>query len=282
MTSQRHDRIVSLLEMLTVYGVIFNLLDVVRYCRAFLETEASRPVFGSVPINIVPYPQRDMLRQFLTSTESICTKHEIRSALDRIARIKTLLDNPNCTYPEMIRQYQTLYENIEDDLRLRRFWYFSSAKVELATTASDIPFKDGPDLAQARYEWAQAQWAYGFELNTACVFHLMRLSELGLRALGRKLGITLKRAIEFEDWKPILVAVDKKLADLENEPRTEERARDLKFYSDAGKELLYFKNLWRDGGAHAREVYDENDAKKAMDRVYDFMKLLAEKLDQVS
>lgn len=150
-------RFVTLLEMLTVYAVIFNLLDVVRYCRGFLENAATEPVLGAMPPNIVSYPQREMLRQFLTSTENICKNHEIKSARDRVDRIKMLLDKPDCPYAEMIRQYQTLYENIEDDLRMRRFWYFSLAKAELATTASDIPFKEGPDLEQARYETSEVR-----------------------------------------------------------------------------------------------------------------------------
>ena len=55
--------------------------------------------------------------------------------------------------------------------------------------------------------------------------HLMRVIEVGLRILGKHLGpIELKRAIEFEDWRPILTAVEKKIGQLENEPRTAERA----------------------------------------------------------
>jgi hypothetical protein len=270
--------------MVSIYGVLFNLLEVVRYCREFVDDQASKKPteISPFPRVFVPFPQRDMLSRLLPGAEQICKNYEIKPALDRIERLKAALANPAVEYAEVSRHYHTLYENIEDDLRERSFWYFSSPKEILAAKYGDIPFKEGPELEQARYEWRQALWAYRFELNTASVFHLMRLSELGLRALGTKLNITLKRAIEFEDWRPILEAVDAKLKALENEPRTPERARDLSFYSDAGKTLLYFKNLWRDGGAHAREIYGENDAKKALDNVFDFMKLLAEKLDQLS
>ncbi len=283
MISLRHEkRLLSSLEMLSVYGVLFNLLEVVRRDREFVSDQTRHQASQNPPRVIVPFPQREKLSQSLPEAERICKEYEIKPALDRIERLKAALAYPAITYTEVSRHYHTLYENIEDDLWERCFWYFSSAKQILAAKYGDIPFKEGPDLKQARYEWQQALWAYRFELNTACVFHLMRLSELGLRALGTKLNITLKRAIEFEDWRPILEAVDVKLKALGNETRTPERARDLSFYSDAGKTLLYFKNLWRDGGAHAREIYDENDAKKALDNVFDFMKLLAEKLDQVS
>ncbi len=283
MASPRHEEeSLSLLEMLSIYGVLLNLLDVARFCREYIDDQAGHQASQTPPRIVVPFPQRDMLSKLLPGTEEICKTYEIKPALKRIERLKAALANPVVEYAELARHYHTLYENIEDDLRERCFWHLSLQKETLVTKYGDIPFKESPDLEQARYEWHQALWAYRFELNTACVFHLMRLSDLGLRALGTKLRITLKRAIEFEDWRPILEAVNEKLKALENDPRTQERARDLSFYSDAGKTLLYFKNLWRDGGAHARETYDENDAKKALDNVFDFMKLLAEKLDQVS
>jgi hypothetical protein len=102
-----------------------------------------------------------------------------------------------------------------------------------------------------------------------------------LRILGKHLNIELKRAIEFEDWRPVMKAVNDKIAALENAPRTKERGTDLSVYSDIAQQLNYFKNTWRDGIAHARDFHDEYEARRALEHVKEFMTLVADKVQPI-
>jgi hypothetical protein len=263
--------------MLNFYGSILSMLANLRELQNTYE--------GHLPSSdLLSQGTKTALYGALEPYEKVCENFEMSDAYDRIQRIRRLLGHPirECSYTEAVFQLKTLHEIVEDSLNKRLFWYISKEQAIHLSDAKDIPFKDGPDLVQARYDWYEAVWCHAFDRHTACVMHLMRLIEVGLRTLGRHLNIELKRAIEFEDWRPILEAVDDKLAQLANEPRTEERARKLEFYSDAAKEMGYFKNLWRDAGAHARGQFDKHEAARALDRVRDFMTLLAEKLDSVS
>jgi hypothetical protein len=162
------------------------------------------------------------------------------------------------------------------------FWYIAISKSDFLLTADDIPFKDGPDLIQARYEWHEASQCYAFERYTACVMHLVRLSEIALRSLARDLvGNKIDgREIEFLDWKPLLDAVEpeleKKIKDLNQQPRSAERQRNVTFYTGAASHLKYFKIL-RDNAAHARDKYDHGQALSALDRIKEFMTTLGER-----
>jgi hypothetical protein len=56
-----------------------------------------------------------------------------------------------------------------------------------------------------------------------------------------------------------------------------ERERAVGFYSNVMSHLKYFKTI-RDEAAHARAAYDEHLALSALERVREFMTLLAQKI----
>ena len=53
------------------------------------------------------------------------------------------------------------------------------------------------------------------DLNAAAIFYLMRVAELGLKIVARKLRIKTKHEIDLADWGEILKGIKKKLDVLE-------------------------------------------------------------------
>ena len=185
--------------MIQIYGSLFALVQIVETCQWVADANG---IDGSIAVDV---GRRDQLRTtILGSAQEYCLKFELKSALDRINRIKLLFDYPHdCTHANMRQQLKTLHENIEDDLRNRIHWQIPVSKIVHIDDVEDIPFTEGPDLIQARREWYEAEWCFGLERYTACVAHAMRLAELGLRSLTRQLigDAILGRAIEFVDWE---------------------------------------------------------------------------------
>ena len=132
------------------------------------------------------------------------------------------------------------------------------------------------------------------DLNTAAVFHLMRVVEIGLRAVARKLQVTVtvgksrssicpineptcplgksrkvtkKLRLEFAQWQQIISAIDEKAKSL---PKA--RAGRLK---DAMSSFYYFKEVWRNNVMHSRETYDADQAGRVFLQVKEFMRQLA-------
>src|SRR5713101_7400030 len=128
--------------MFQIYGNVQVLLEHVRHCRETLRQDAlaSQQLTGFT--GLVPYPLRGVLKDYLENIETLCKTFEIGPALDRIARIRVELDRPDrCTYTSLSTQFQTLYENIEDDLRNRTFWYIPLDNERYRASVKDIPFK---------------------------------------------------------------------------------------------------------------------------------------------
>ncbi len=120
--------------------------------------------------------------------------------------------------------------------------------------------------------------------STACIFHLMRAAEHGIRVLANKFAVELTDTgklcpIEAATWDKIICAIknsiDKSTRPL---PKGSERTAQLALYSDAADHCTFMKDIWRNDLSHAGKPYLEPEALGAFNRVRDFMIFLANAL----
>jgi hypothetical protein len=132
-------------------------------------------------------------------------------------------------------------------------------------------------------------------MNTAAVFHLMRVVEIALRATARKLKVKYlvgrsgsrcpinspscpqskpvkvpkKTRIEYAQWQQIIDELNKRIKHLPS------HTKDAAAMKDAMLSFSGFKDVWRNHVAHSRETYDADKARKAYGQVENFMQELA-------
>jgi hypothetical protein len=116
--------------------------------------------------------------------------------------------------------------------------------------------------------------------NTAAVFHLMRVSEYGLRALARRLKVTLthkgvRQPVEYADWNKVITAIKNEIASLRKLSSGPKQDQRLNFYSHVADQAEYFKDIWRNPTSHARRSYNAPEALGVRSRVRDFMVRIA-------
>lgn len=119
------------------------------------------------------------------------------------------------------------------------------------------------------------------DLNTAAVFHLMRVITIALRETawffkikkigGKKLEYCRDESI----LKEIELAVDAKLESVDKLKRDEKWEEKKSFYQGLLTDLNYFKHDIRDPLSHARKSYTEKGAIDIYDHVMAFMQRLA-------
>jgi hypothetical protein len=107
----------------------------------------------------------------------------------------------------------------------------------------------------------------------------MRVSEHGLRALAKKVRVSLRDnnkpcPIEYATWNKVLEAVDNKIKTSRGKSAGPKKNGELMFYSDAASHCRHIRDIWRNEVSHTRTRYNEHEAFAAMNRVADFMKLL--------
>jgi hypothetical protein len=137
------------------------------------------------------------------------------------------------------------------------------------------------NFKSARKNIKDAGNCFALGLYTACVFHLMRVAEHGLRALAYDRRIKVPRGpIELATWDDIIKELEKVESAIQGYPKTLAREAQFEFYHGAMMEFKRFKNLFRNRVMHAREDYDAHDAKGAFDHVKEFMVILAGKISE--
>ncbi len=184
------------------------------------------------------------------------------------------------TYQQLQNELTVLRECVEADLEKHMFLFVPTKKAELINeidkTWGDI-WKALPD---SKYDTTQGIGCFAMGLDTATVFHFMRVAEHGLRYLARKLRIALTHRgkphpIEYADWEKVIQAIKNKIDAVRKLPMGSARQEKLTRLSDAADHCTFMKDIWRNTVSHARKPYKSSEALTAMDRVRDFMGFVA-------
>ena len=137
------------------------------------------------------------------------------------------------------------------------------------------------------WELEEAGRCYAAGRNTACIFHLMRGTEHGLRMLARRLRVKLTNKkqfmpIEFGDLNTIITAVRNKICAARKLALGPKRQAQLERYSTIADRCEDMKEIWRNNLAHARKPYNEQQALDALGKVLSFMQTVGIALDKRS
>lgn len=122
---------------------------------------------------------------------------------------------------------------------------------------------------------------------TAAIFHLMRVAEHGLRALSKRLKITVTHSgrpypLELADWETALTAIKNKIVAIRQLPKGTKKQTQLELYSDAADHCVFMKDIWRNNVSHTRRPYKPSEAQAALERVRDFMDFLGRSLSRIA
>ena len=139
----------------------------------------------------------------------------------------------------------------------------------------------GEEFPSINSEAKSALFCYVVSENTACIFHLMRIAEIGLRALARERRVKIpKKPLDWTEWQEILTHLGKKVDEIAKKKRGPAKDAALMFYQGALGEFSAFKDTYRNMVMHVRKSYDEHEAASALLHVREFMGRLGAKLGE--
>jgi hypothetical protein len=235
---------VSFREKQRLYKTTMKLIEEEVYKLQFLEIGADTEVFGIQSLNA----RLNSTDKFTHDTLRAELKHVQKDLVIRLMKLKfAYIPAPNDKYFE------------QDKLFSEKVWEVF------------------PD---ARQDIKEVGNCFAAGLFTACVFHLMRVSEYGLRFIANALGVTTKHTgsmipLEYAEWDQIISQINQKIEAERKTPRDANREKQLQNYSEAAQHCLFMKDIWRNTVSHARKAYVEPEALGSLERVRDFMHFLA-------
>lgn len=179
-------------------------------------------------------------------------------------------------------QLQTLASTILDDIATFNFLWVQ--KDRSACVNADALFGDKVKAAfpSASEDIMEAGNCFAAECNTAAVFHLMRVAEIGLRALARDRRITTpkKQPLELATWEEIIKQLEDAEKAIQGYPKTLAREAQYDFYHGALMQFRAFKNAFRNQIMHTRKSYDRLRAESVFNHVREFMQILATQISE--
>ena len=187
---------------------------------------------------------------------------------------RELVDSGHVTNVLLYQNVGELQNRISDELESHFFIYVPSDKIEYFEekyVSEDL----AETFGEAAYDFREAGKCFALARHTACVFHLMRVLEVGLNGLAARLQVSS----DHRNWQNIIGDIEKKIKEIGPSWGLRWKEKE-QLYSGAAVEFRYFKNAWRNHVAHVRERYDEESALNIFTHVRAFMQHLATKLKE--
>jgi hypothetical protein len=240
---------------------------------------------GSGPNGYVPRPAAVGLGHVLLDLNKFADNLDFDPTLkNQIYELQDVIDHDlGRTSPQEFNvRVRSLQFSLFQLLKDRRFLYMPPEEAKFWLNPVLFSWEVMTAFPEANQDMLDAGSAYAASLDTACVFHCMRVAEFGLRHIAEALEIELTdkkkpMPIEFATWEKVLQEIDNKRAALRLEPKGHEPNDKARFYADCGETLSHLKDLYRNDVMHTRRHYNEHNAMDAMQRVSSLMKKLAER-----
>lgn len=175
---------------------------------------------------------------------------------------------------------ETIQGRIFDELHISHFFTIPKEKLAFYESPKEQFGQEVIDrFPGAIYDIEEAGKCLALSRGTACVFHLNRTMELGLRALGHSLNNPSLDPKTNPTWESILRKCDEELRKPLSQ-RSLEWQKDDQFFVNATANIRAVKDAWRNPTMHVKKKYTDEEATDIFIASRAFMRHLATKLKE--
>jgi len=229
----------------------------------------------------------DQYRKGLTRATEAMEGAGFRDSLLVLQRLQKRLGQHPPSFAAIGSDAATARTTIVGELDKRHFLYVAEDRVDFVGTEL-FGSKVFNNFETARPEVQSAGECLAAECSTACVFHLMRVAEIGLRALAYDREVRVfKNArtmfeipLELATWDQLIVELEEAERAIQGFPQTLAREAQFAFYHGALMQYRAFKNVFRNSIMHTRDSYDRDEALSVFNKVKEFMGILASRIKE--
>lgn len=194
--------------------------------------------------------------------------------------LKKLIGQGNLTWRQFIERIPHLQGRIQDELRLCLLMQVPRRKAEFYQGQNLFGQAVTDKFPSATLDIEEAGKCYALARNTGCVFHLMRVMEVGVKALAAGLGILNQIKSAQPSWGEVLRLTNAEIQARNKAGDTTWTPTKRVFFENVQADLMVVKNAWRNTTMHVENAYDEERAEDIYNAVKGFMRHLANHVDE--
>lgn len=249
----------------------FNAAEYVRICSAL---QAMRHAISTGPGSDLPADSRLVDKIITSGIGDSCMALDLRASCVHLLRIVESVQNGAWSYAQLGQALKELELRIADEMDARIYFALRphQAKYYIAKHAF------GEDVAaafpSAVVNIEEAGKCLALDRATACVFHLMRVMESGLKAASKALGIPYAPS-----WESHLKQIDAQVQ-AKYKRKGVKWKRDEPFFRDVSAHLHSVKAAWRNPTMHVVRDYTPEQAEEIFNAVRAFMRHLSTRLSE--
>ncbi len=216
-----------------------------------------------------------LLKHFVRLTKE-CEECSLEGSADQFARIAREI-RTGASWNKTRSHFAEAMNRIEDECKRRTVFFIEPGHARYFANAQ---FFDSSDPSKPKVstafpavaeDIAESGKCLACGRSTACVMHLGRVMEVGLKALASELGIGQQN-----DWGRYLKSIDDFLKDRFKTAGA--RSADEQFFAAAWDTFDAVRRAWRNPTMHVDKTYTVEHAEEILVAVRSFMRQLAVKL----
>jgi hypothetical protein len=282
---------------------LWSLWDVLRlYADKFVGIEGWLKQMQMIYLNPLPIgssgpapsPLADeslaLLRERVGRAKDLATEINLTGTTRTLDRLLTAIGDPADHKRHMIVNFATdiahllgeVAQRLQEELEEHHFVMLDNNKSAVLLHVDDDWAPSIKKFRSAEYDIKNGVDCYACEHDTACVFHMMRVAEIGLRALSREREVSFPdKPIEWAQWEELIDKIDAGGKAVANAlAKGPERDAARAFYRGAVGQFHSFKDRYRNVVMHVRKRYDSPAALRSINEVRDFMNGLSAKIGE--
>ena len=222
----------------------------------------ARDQFESMPGEV-----KQLIQNNLGPIEHFAISLGMLTALPHVSRLNTMLSISAVTYGTVLREIEELWNSLDHDSYAHFFYHYPADRLKFLRDLSENWATVLTAFPSAKPEIEEGVDCYALGHNAACVFHMARVGEIGLRTIARERGLKNARKnvpLDWGTWGAVFGAIEGQLKAIRNRPPGPKKDAALAFYDTILSDLHAIQSLYRDRTMHLRKNYDDGEAQTAM------------------
>lgn len=211
----------------------------------------------------------DSLSHHLKVAGALAEELSLESLPPLIRRMTSRIAGPTYLESDAHEDITQLRSRIEDHLSSRLFLFIPTSRVEQYEGEQLFGGAVNDRFPAAVDDIEDAGRSLALGQGTACVLHLMRVMEVGLKGLAAGLGIPYAPS-----WESFLTQIQNKIA-TPRKRKTKQWIKQETFYRDVSGDLMTVKQAFRNPTMHVGRRYSPDEAEEIFRAVRAFMQRLA-------
>lgn len=263
-------QLVSLYQVIRVYSSPFaTALARLAYTDGLLVKSAikGQPISDSL---------KGMLRPVIQQIDDCCEKLSLNNTRLLIKRVKTDFDAEGYSQDRCQTDMSAIEESALNELSSVIFLVVPFTKKDYLDAEMPFGLAVFEAFPSASYDISEAAKCFALSRDTAAVFHVSRVAEIGLKILASKLSVPAT----VPSWDGILKKIDVELGKDYKDKLPDWKPHE-DFYAEASLHLRTYKNS-RNNTQHAEKKYTPEEAERIFIAVRSLMQHLATRLSEAA